>query len=195
MRRIGIGHGVMTSRNIDYRLVVDNAPALVFSARPDGYVDYFNQQWLDCLGVSLEDLEGDRWTRFIHPDDLEEHLRRWREAMSSGQTPVSQARVRMASGEYRWMLHRTQPLRDADGNIVRCIVAAVRLRREIQGEWALGLSGALSVLFGLMVFVSPGAGALAVLGLIAAYAIAFGVLLVVLGFRLRSYGTRHLATV
>ena len=75
------------------------------------------------------------------------------------------------------------------------IVAAIRLRKEIQGEWALGLSGALSVLFGLMMFVSPGAGALAVLGLIAAYAIAFGVLLVVLGFRLRSYGTRHLATV
>jgi uncharacterized membrane protein HdeD (DUF308 family) len=74
------------------------------------------------------------------------------------------------------------------------IVAAIRLRKEIQGEWALGLSGALSVLFGLMMFVSPGAGALAVLGLIAAYAIAFGVLLVVLGFRLRSYGT-HLATV
>jgi hypothetical protein len=43
MRRIGIGHGVMSSRNIDYRLVVDNAPALVFSARPDGYVDYFNR--------------------------------------------------------------------------------------------------------------------------------------------------------
>ena len=82
----------------------------------------------------------------------------------------------------------------AVGTGVFQIGAAIRLRKEIQGEWALGLSGALSVLFGLMMIVSPGAGALAVVWLIAGYAIAFGVLLIVLGFRLRSYGTRQLAT-
>ena len=83
----------------------------------------------------------------------------------------------------------------AVGTGILQIVAAIRLRKAIEGEWALGLSGALSVLFGLLMFVSPGAGALAMLGLIASYAIAFGVLLIVLGFRLRSYSTRHLATV
>ena len=134
MPRIGIGHAVMTSRNIDYRLVVDNTPALVFSARPDGHIDYFNQRWLDCLGASLEDLEGDRWTRFIHPDDLEEHVRRWREAMSSGTTPVSQARVRMANGEYRWMLHRTEPLRDADANIVRWFGSSIDIEELKRAE-------------------------------------------------------------
>jgi uncharacterized membrane protein HdeD (DUF308 family) len=65
------------------------------------------------------------------------------------------------------------------------IVAAIRLRKEIQSEWLLGLSGVLSVLFGIIMFVQPGAGALAVIWVIAAYAIVFGVLLIWLGLRLK----------
>jgi uncharacterized membrane protein HdeD (DUF308 family) len=73
------------------------------------------------------------------------------------------------------------------------VLAAIRLRKEIEGEWALGLSGALSILFGLLMFMRPGAGALAMLWMIAGYAVAFGALLIVLGFRVRSYTGRQLA--
>ena len=68
------------------------------------------------------------------------------------------------------------------------IVAAVRLRKEIQGEWLLILSGALSVLFGLLLAIWPAAGALTVVFLIGIYAIVFGAALIMLGLRLRRHG-------
>jgi uncharacterized membrane protein HdeD (DUF308 family) len=65
------------------------------------------------------------------------------------------------------------------------IVAAVRLRKEIEGEWLLGLGGLCSVAFGVVLLARPATGALAVLWIIAAYAVAFGVILTLLSFRLK----------
>jgi uncharacterized membrane protein HdeD (DUF308 family) len=70
------------------------------------------------------------------------------------------------------------------------IAAAIRLRKEIQGEWLLILGGLASVAFGLMLIGRPGAGALAVLWLIAAYAVAFGLILVLLAFKVRGLAQR-----
>jgi uncharacterized membrane protein HdeD (DUF308 family) len=73
------------------------------------------------------------------------------------------------------------------------IAAAVRLRDEISNEWVLGLGGFVSMVLGVLLFVQPAAGGLAIIWIIAGYALIFGVLLIILGFRLRSWKTpnRH----
>jgi uncharacterized membrane protein HdeD (DUF308 family) len=70
------------------------------------------------------------------------------------------------------------------------IVAAVRLRRELQGEWLLALSGIASVVFGALVFMYPLAGAIALVWMVSVYAIVTGVLLLSLAIRVRAHGTR-----
>jgi PAS domain S-box-containing protein len=128
----------MSQEDFDPRLVLDTAPALIFSGRPDGYIDYVNRGWLDEIGASLEAVEGRGWMNFIHPDDLEEHLRIWQAALASGDPAISEARVRRANGEYRWMFFRTLPLRDEQGRIVRWFGSSVdveelrRAREAIQ---------------------------------------------------------------
>jgi uncharacterized membrane protein HdeD (DUF308 family) len=69
------------------------------------------------------------------------------------------------------------------------ILAAIELRREISNEWFLILSGIASVIFGVLVILFPGAGALSVIWLMAAYAVVFGALLVVLSLRVKSLGS------
>ena len=101
------------------RRAVDTTPALIHTARPDGYLDYFNRGWLDFLGKSLEDVCGWRWTESVHPEDVAALVQKWHAALASGEPFEIEARVRRADGSYRAFLHRKLPLRDEHGNIVK----------------------------------------------------------------------------
>lgn len=78
----------------------------------------------------------------------------------------------------------------AVGTGVLEIAVAIRLRKEIRGEWFLILAGLASVAFGVLLMVQPGAGALALLWLIGSYALVFGTLVIVLAFRARGFSNR-----
>ena len=99
--------------------VLDTTPALIHAARPDGHIDYFNQQWLDYMGVRLDEICGWKWTNWIHPEDLDDILQKWRAALASGEPFEAETRVRRADGEYRLCLHRKFPLRDKEGTILQ----------------------------------------------------------------------------
>lgn len=101
------------------RRVIDTAPSLLHTAWPDGNLDFFNQRWLEYLGVPLQEVCGWGWTSSIHPEDVDGIVAKWSACLASGEIFQAEARVRRADGEYRWFLHRKVPLRDERGNIVK----------------------------------------------------------------------------
>ena len=105
--------------SLNIQILVDSIPALIHTARPDGYLDYFNKPWLEYFGVTLDKVVGWNWTAVIHPEDVEGILAKWRACLATGEVFEYETRVRSANGEYRWMFHRKVPLRDANGNIVK----------------------------------------------------------------------------
>src|SRR5437016_9044464 len=117
--------------------LVDSLPALIHTGRPDGYLDFFNRRWLDFVGLRLEDLEGWKWTAAIHPDDVTALVTNWRACLESGRPLEIETRVRRADGVYRWMLHQKQPLRNAEGQIVRWYGSSVDIDDRKPAEFKI----------------------------------------------------------
>ena len=93
---------------------------MAFSVHPDGSPDLANQRWLDYAGLSRRTTENGRsWESAIHPDDVEEHLSKWRTALAIGEPFENESRHRSATGEYRWFQVRAVPVRDKQGRIVK----------------------------------------------------------------------------
>jgi formate hydrogenlyase transcriptional activator len=116
------------------QLLVDSVPALIHTALPDGYLDFFNRTWLRYVGLSLEDLQGWKWTAAIHPEDVEGMVDKWRASLASGEPALYEARVRRADGEYRWMLHYTIAERDKQGTIVKWYGSSIDIEDRKQAE-------------------------------------------------------------
>jgi formate hydrogenlyase transcriptional activator len=116
------------------RRAADTTPAFIHTARPDGYLDYFNRGWLDFFGKSLEEVCGWRWTETIHPDDVDGIVQKWRAALASGEPFEAEARVRCADGTYRALLHRKEPLYDEHGNIVKWFGSSIDIEDRKRAE-------------------------------------------------------------
>ncbi len=101
------------------KLIIDTIPALAWSARPDGSADFFNEHYLDFVGLSAEQASGWGWTAAVHADDLSSLAATWQRIMTSEAPGEAEARMRRYDGAYRWFLFRASPLRDEQGDIVK----------------------------------------------------------------------------
>jgi PAS domain S-box-containing protein len=118
-----------------YRDLVDTTPAFVHTTLPNGDVDFYNRGWLEYVGLPLTDLLGWGWTGMIHPEDVEAIVPIWRAALAAGEPFVAESRVRRADGEYRWFLHREEPLRNQAGEIVKWYGSSIEIEeRKIAEE-------------------------------------------------------------
>ncbi len=106
-------------RENDLRVAIDTIPGLVWTCRPDGYVEYHNQRWLDYTGMRPEEASGWGWQVAIHPDDLPGLAAYWKSLLAAGRAGQCEARFRRSDGEFRWFLFQGVPLRDSEGIVTR----------------------------------------------------------------------------
>jgi PAS domain S-box-containing protein len=147
MRILWVYHAAMDSPGqgselLNAQLLIDSIPGLIHTATPDGYLDYFNKPWLEYLGVTLDKVTGWNWTAFVHPEDVEGMVAKWRACLATGEIFECETRVRSANGQYRWMFHRKVPLRDANGNIVKWYGSSLDIEERKTAEEALRSSEA-----------------------------------------------------
>ena len=110
---------VLKRAELNSRMLIDAIPQQIWSAAPDGTLDYCNQRWRSETGLGLQELHGDRWQSILHPDDRDRVLNAWRQSVVTGTTYEQEERHRQADGTFRWFLSRALPLFDEQARIVR----------------------------------------------------------------------------
>ncbi|WP_371345557.1 PAS domain S-box protein [Ancylobacter sp. IITR112] len=122
-----------------FSALAQNMPNQVWTARADGGFDWFNDQIYAYSGSARGSLDGDGWTRLVHPDDLPGARERWAEALESGATYEAEFRLRAADGSYRWHLVRAVPLIDARGVITAWVGTNTDIEAQKRAEEAYAL--------------------------------------------------------
>ncbi len=102
-----------------FRQLADSMPQIVWTAGPDGVMDYFNQRWYESTSGPGASAGAGAWKVFVHPDDVKKCRTLWFEAVRTGKRFENEYRFKDKSGCYRWHLGRALPVRDEDGAVVR----------------------------------------------------------------------------
>ncbi|TGE09800.1 PAS domain-containing protein [Hymenobacter fodinae] len=103
-----------------FRFLAEAIPAIVWTARPDGNIDYINSRWPDCTGVPVEQTLQEGWATLIHQDEVADSLAQYKHSIQTGENLNMESRLLdVRTGRYRWYLHRAYALRNADNTIVR----------------------------------------------------------------------------
>jgi PAS domain S-box-containing protein len=116
-------------------------PSLIHTARPDGYLDYFNQSRLQYVGLPIEEMLGWKWMAVIHPEDVQALVDQWRASVASEEALLHEARVRRADGQYRWMLHHKVAVRGERGEIVKWYGSSLDIEDRKRAEDKIGDQG------------------------------------------------------
>ncbi|MBM6592970.1 PAS domain-containing protein [Microvirga pudoricolor] len=122
---------------IQFALLADGLPQLVWTADPEGRHDYFNRRWYEFTGLSPEQSLGREWTQAFHPEDREEAQRLFAEALAAGAPYENEYRIKGADGAYAWFLGRALPVRNGSGRVVRWIGTCTDISGQKRAEDAL----------------------------------------------------------
>jgi PAS domain S-box-containing protein len=109
-----------------YRVLADLNPQAIWMGAPDGSITYANQNFLDYLGLTIEDLSGAGWLHAFHPKDRQHVLETWNHCVATGEDYDLEARmIRARDGHARWWWVRAQPVRDESAKILHWLGVAI----------------------------------------------------------------------
>src|SRR5581483_11813401 len=100
-----------------FRQLADAMPQIVWTALPDGCIDYFNERWRDLTGLAPDHPLAFDWQSRLHPDDVEDCREAYAACIREGRPYHMQHRFRDAAGSYRWFMARALPARDARNGV------------------------------------------------------------------------------
>ena len=123
-----------------YRALADAMPLIVWTAQPNGESNYYNQQWFNYTGMTLEETKGWGWQPVVHPDDLRHCIDRWSQTLRTGEPYEIDYRFKRTDGTYRWHLGRALPVRDQQGKIVSWVGTCTDIDDQKRVESALKTS-------------------------------------------------------
>jgi PAS domain S-box-containing protein len=103
-----------------FRQLADSMPQIVWTARQDGFADYYNEQWYRFTGFDRDKFGDLSWEPILHPDDVTQCRENWHRAVTTGEPYQMEYRFWDRHGNrWRWFMGRALPVRDEDGNIVK----------------------------------------------------------------------------
>jgi PAS domain S-box-containing protein len=104
-----------------FRALAQAIPNHVWTASPDGKLDWFNVRVYEYAGIRPGELNGDAWVTMVHPDDVAKTSEAWQQALKTGETYQTEFRLRRSSGDYRWHIARAVPITNDHGSVLRWI--------------------------------------------------------------------------
>ncbi len=114
--------GALTRSDQLYRFLADSMPQIVWTATPDGNLDYYNQRWFKYTGLTFDQTKNWGWQPVVHPEDLQLCVDRWTKSFTTGDDYEVEYRFKRASdGCYRWHLGRAFPMRNDNGEIIKWV--------------------------------------------------------------------------
>jgi PAS domain S-box-containing protein len=112
---------VVRASETQFRTMAQAMPNHVWTAAPDGLLDWFNTQVYAYSGAAPGSLDGMAWTALVHPGDLDAAAASWSAALEAGRSYETEFRLRRADGVYRWHIARAVPVVDSTGSVSRWI--------------------------------------------------------------------------
>ena len=127
----------LEASELNFRQLAELIPQKITNSDVYGNVFYYNKNWSDFSGLSLEELLGNGWHKIVPPDKLEDILQKWKHCLETGEVFDAELQLMDKNGDYKWHLSRVTSVKDENGKIIKWVGATTEIQEQIEYRIAL----------------------------------------------------------